>query len=110
MRFVDVTRESLLSCPFMNILIENSETLEYFINAGEWTKNPRDGKCFQAVEAAVQAAKREVIDKFNIVGHIPATNQFINMDRGRGRKSPVASPPEIPSEEKPLEQGVPHSL
>jgi hypothetical protein len=73
----------------MNILIENHETFEYFINAGQWTKNPREGRCFKATEAAVQAARHEAIGKFNIVGHIPATNQLVNLDHGRGKAIPT---------------------
>jgi hypothetical protein len=68
----------------MNILIENSETLEYLKDAGRWTKNPLDGRCFPATLTAFRAAKLEAIGKFNIVCHIPETNQFINLDHGRG--------------------------
>ena len=75
----------------MNILIENCDTFEYLTEAGEWTKNPRDGRRFPATKAAVQAAKREAIAKFNIVCHIPQTNQFINMDHGRGKGLPEIS-------------------
>jgi len=69
----------------MNILIENCDTLEYLTEAGQWTKNPRDGKCFPATKAAVRAAKCEAIGKFSIVCHIPQTDQFINLDHGRGK-------------------------
>ena len=86
---VVVKRGNLLECQFMNILIENSETLEYLASGGKWTKNPLSGRCFQASEAAIQVAKSEAIGKFNIVGHIPATNQFINMDHGRGKGLPT---------------------
>ncbi len=72
----------------MNILIEKCDTLEYLTEAGAWTKNPRDGKCFAATKVAVQAAKCEAIGPFNIVYHSPATNQFINLDHGRGRGLP----------------------
>ena len=75
---------------FMNILIENCDTLEYLTEAGQWTKNPRAGKCFPATKAAVQTARREAIATFNIVCHIPATNQFVNLDHGRGRGLPEA--------------------
>jgi hypothetical protein len=68
----------------MNILIENNETLEYLTTAGQWTKNPRNGKSYPATRAAFRAAKLEPIDKFNIVWHIPETNQFVNLDHGRG--------------------------
>jgi hypothetical protein len=75
----------------MNILIENSETLEYLINAGQWTKNPLDGRHFPATGTAFKVAKQEAIGKFNIVCHIPMTNQFINMDHGRGQGLPEVS-------------------
>jgi hypothetical protein len=68
----------------MNILIENDDTLEYLASAGQWTKNPLSGKCYPATRIAFRAAKQEAIGKFNIVCHIPGTNQFINLDHGRG--------------------------
>ena len=86
-----LVRRNQLDYPFMNILIENCDTLEYLTEAGQWTKNPRDGKCFPATKAAVQTAKREAIAKFTIVYHIPATNQFVNLDHGRGRGMPEES-------------------
>ena len=69
----------------MNILIENQDTLEYLTNAGQWTKNPLAGKSFPATRTAFRVAKLEAIGKFNIVCHIPATHQFINLDHGRGQ-------------------------
>ncbi len=75
----------------MNILIENNETLEYLTSSGKWTKNPLAGRCFKASEAAIQVAELEAIGKFNIVGHIPATNQFINLDHGRGKGLPLTA-------------------
>ena len=74
----------------MNILIENFDTLEYLTEVGQWSKNPLDGRCFPATAAAFQFARREAIGKFTIVCHIPATNQFINLDHGRGRGMPEA--------------------
>jgi len=71
----------------MNILIENDETLEYLTGEGLWTKNPLNGKCYPATRTAFQAAKQEAIGKFNIVWHNPRTNQFINLDHGRGKGS-----------------------
>ena len=71
----------------MNILVENNETLEYLTNSGRWTKNPLAGRCFPASESALQAGKLEAIGRFNIVGHIAATNQFVNLDHGQGMKS-----------------------
>ena len=60
-----------LSIPFMNILIENAETLEYLAANGKWTKKPADGTVFPATRAAVAAAKNEPIGKFNIVVIFP---------------------------------------
>ena len=69
----------------MNILIENADSLEYLTETGQWTKNPGDGRRFPASMVAYQFAKREAVGKFNIVGHISATDQFINLDHGRGK-------------------------
>jgi len=82
----------------VNILIENNDTLEYLTPAGQWTKNPLNGKCYSATRIAFRAAKLEAIDKFNIVCHIPQTNQFINLDHGRGAGLPavgIENPPAI---------------
>ncbi|HEX3624023.1 MAG TPA: hypothetical protein VH280_01210 [Verrucomicrobiae bacterium] len=68
----------------MKILIENNDTLEYLTSAGQWTKNPLNGKSYPATRIAFRAAKQEAIGKFNIVYYIPETNQFINLDHGRG--------------------------
>jgi len=73
----------------MNILIENNETLEYLTESGQWTKYPGQGKRFPATSVAFQAARKEQIGRFNIVCHISATNQFINLDHGRGKGLPV---------------------
>ena len=82
---------SLSSCPSTKILIENSETLECLTQPGKWTKNLLDGKHFPVTEAAFETAKHEAIGKFNTVCHIPQTNQFINLDHGKGR-GPSAAP------------------
>ena len=73
----------------MNILIANSETLEYLTNEGLWSKDPLAGKRFSATTTAFQAARQESIGKFNIVCHIPDSNQFINMKHGRGKGIPA---------------------
>jgi hypothetical protein len=73
----------------MNILIENSTTYEYLTRTGLWDKNPQAAKFFGTSRLALRAAKQEVIDAFNIVLHIPATNQFVNLDHGHGRKTPL---------------------
>lgn len=69
----------------MNILIENTTTCEYFTTLGSWTKTPVGGKHFPATITAFRAAKQLAIGKFNIVGHIAETNQFINLDHGSGK-------------------------
>ena len=72
----------------MSILIENHETQEYLTEAGLWTKNPLQGKNFPLTAGAFDAAKQERISKFNIVHHFPGTNQFVNLDHGRGKGVP----------------------
>jgi hypothetical protein len=84
-----VVQEKLIQCRFMNILIENAESLEYFTGEGQWTKNVKEGKSYEATEAAYKAAKKEPIGKFNIVFYISQTKQFVNMDHGRGKGSPA---------------------
>ena len=69
----------------MNIIIEDAETLKFFIGEGQWTKNVAEGKRFARTALAFKAAKQELIGRFNIVGHIPATRQFVNLDHGRGK-------------------------
>ena len=68
----------------MNILIENHDTHEYLTPTGTWTLNPLEGKLFSATATAFRAAKKEAIGKFTIVFHIPQTNQFVNLNHGRG--------------------------
>ena len=69
----------------MNIMIENADSLEYLTGDSLWTKNAADGKRFSKTGTAFDAAKKEAIGKFNIVGYITETKQFINLHHGRGR-------------------------
>jgi hypothetical protein len=69
----------------MNILIENAESFEYLTSNSEWTKNAVDAKRFSGTGTAFAAAKKEAIGKFNIVGYIAETKQFVNMEHGRGK-------------------------
>ena len=69
----------------MNILIEDAESLEYFTSDNKWTKKVSEGKNFGATQTAFAVAKKEPIGKFNIVSYIPQTQQFINLDHGRGK-------------------------
>ena len=87
-----VVRESVLTSPFMNILIEDAEKLEYLTSDNHWTKKASEGKNFGATGAAFEAAKKEPIGKFNIVFYISQTKQIINMDHGRGKGLAEASP------------------
>lgn len=90
----------------MNILIENHDTLEYLTVAGQWTKNPLEGRHFPATVAALQVAKREPIGKFTIVCHIPETDQFINLDHGRGKGLPDTNA-EVTAEVVPAVEALP---
>lgn len=69
----------------MNILIENPDTNEYLTGTGLWDKEPQAAKVFGTARLAVRAAKQEPVGKFNVVLHIPTTNQFVNLDHGRGK-------------------------
>jgi hypothetical protein len=69
----------------MNILIENAEKLEYLTSSSLWTKNPAEGKNFGATGTALDAAKKELIGKFNIVAYIAESKQIINLNHGRGK-------------------------
>jgi hypothetical protein len=77
--------ENPLTCPFMNILIEDAEKLEYLTSNNLWTKNVGEGKNFGATGAALDFAKQEPMGRFNIVAYFPITKQFINMNHGRGK-------------------------
>ena len=72
----------------MTILVENAESGEYLTIASLWTKIPIDGKHFAKVIDAFDAAKKEAIGRFNVVGYITETKQFINLNHGRGRGLP----------------------
>jgi hypothetical protein len=86
-----VAPENLVACPFMNILIEDAEKLEYLTSGNQWTKNAAEGKDFGATEAAVAVAKQEPMGKFNVVAYFSITKQLINMDHGRGKGIPETS-------------------
>lgn len=75
----------------MNILIENAESLEFLATNGTWTKSAAGGKIFRTTVSAFTTAKQEAIGKFNIVCHIPQTNQFVNLDHGKGKGAPEVS-------------------
>jgi hypothetical protein len=69
----------------MNILIENTDTHEYLNAQSGWTKNPLEGKAYKNRRLAFGAARLEPIGKFNIVLHIPQSEQLVNLDHGRGK-------------------------
>ena len=74
----------------MNILIEDAEKLEYLTSSNQWTKNVAGGKNFRATGDAYTAAKKEPMGRFNIVGYIAETKQFINLNHGKGKGLPEA--------------------
>ena len=88
---VRVVPGTVLPCQTMNIIIEDAETLKFFTGDGRWTKNIAEGKRYAQTALAFKAAKQEPVGKFNIVGYIGETEQFINLDHGRG-KGAVESP------------------
>jgi len=66
-------------------MIENADSREYLAVDNHWTKIPADGKNFPHSSAAFDAARKESVGKFNIVGYITETKQLINLNHGRGR-------------------------
>ena len=76
----------------MNILIEDADSLQYFTINSLWSKDILDARRFANTMSAFTAAKKELIGKFNIVGYILETKQFVNLNHGRGKGSePVAA-------------------
>ncbi len=69
----------------MNIMIENADCLEYLTGESLWSKKIATGKRFATTPEAMVAAQQAQIGKFNIVGYIAETKQFINLNHGRGR-------------------------
>jgi hypothetical protein len=69
----------------MNILIEDADSLKFFTNDGLWSKTVTEGKYFSGTASAFKAAKQEAVGKFNIVGYVTETKQFINLDSGKGK-------------------------
>jgi hypothetical protein len=69
----------------MNILIEDADKLEYLTINNQWSKKAADGKNFGTTALALAAAKKETIQRFNIVSYITSTRQFINLDHGKGK-------------------------
>lgn len=69
----------------MNILIEDADSLEYFTINSIWSKNILDAKRYANTGTAFAAAKKEAIGKFNIVGYIMETKQFVNLNHGKGK-------------------------
>jgi hypothetical protein len=72
----------------MKIFIENDDTHEFLTATGGWTKNPLQGKAFSSTVAALRIGRQEAIGKFNVVCHIPQTNQLVNLQHGRGTGLP----------------------
>lgn len=81
----------LLRWRSINIMIENADSLEYLTVDNHWTKIAAEGKHFPRTGAAFDVAKKEAIGKFNIVGYVSETRQFINLNHGRGRGLPEVS-------------------
>jgi hypothetical protein len=91
----------------VNIIIEDAESLKFFTVEGLWAKNATEGRCYAGTRHAFKAAKLEPIGKFNIVGYIPSTRQFVNLDHGHGKggTAPVLPVGPLPTESliaKPL--------
>ena len=73
----------------MNILINDARKLEDLRGNHRWTKRVAGGKDFRATSDALAAAKK-TMGRFNIVGCFAETNQFINLNHGKGKGLPEA--------------------
>ena len=71
-------------------MIENDESSEYLTADNLWTKIPANARLFSKIIGAFEVAKKEAIGRFTIVGYIPETKQFVNLNHGRGRGLPEA--------------------
>jgi hypothetical protein len=69
----------------MIIIIEDALLSQFFTGEGLWCKDAAKGKSYTGTRLAFKAAKQEPIGKFNIVGYIRSTKQFINLDHGQGK-------------------------
>jgi hypothetical protein len=69
----------------MKIIIEDAESLKFFTGEGLWSKTVTEGKSYAGTGLAFKAAKQEPVGKFNIVGYVAETKQFINLDHGKGK-------------------------
>ena len=69
----------------MKIIIEDAESLKFFTGEGLWSKTATEGKAYAGTGLAFKAAKQEAVGKFNIVGYVAETKQFINLDHGKGK-------------------------
>ena len=68
----------------MKIIIEDAESLKFFIGDGNWTKNAAEGKAYAGTTQAFSAARNEPIGKFNITGYITESHQLVNIRSGHG--------------------------
>ncbi len=80
-----VMAATVLICASMNILIEDADSLKFFTSDGLWSKTATDGRRFSGTALAFKTAKQEAVGKFNIVGYVSETGQFINLDSGKGK-------------------------
>lgn len=69
----------------MKILIENPESLEFFVEEGLWSKKIAEAYPFSSTVHALRVAKQEPVGRFNIIGYFPTTWQFVNLNHGRGK-------------------------
>ena len=69
----------------MNILIENPESLEFFVGEGRWSKNITEAQPFRSTAHAFRVGRQEPVGRFNVIGYFPTTWQFVNLDHGRGK-------------------------
>jgi hypothetical protein len=75
----------------MKIIIEDSESLQYFTGEGRWSPLAAEGREYASALHAYNAARQEPVGKFNITGYVGCTNQLVNLRSGRGTGAPIAA-------------------
>jgi len=87
-----VIRENVVTSEFMNILIEDAETLQYLTSNSQWTKNASKAKTSGPPKRPFRLRKKNRSAGLTSFFTSPKTRQFINMDHGRGKGLAEASP------------------
>ena len=67
---------NVLSCSFMNILIEDAETLEFLAGNGQWTKNVAEGKSYLTIAIGCTGGRHRSVVMADALGKFLETNGY----------------------------------